>query len=303
MQRFKNILVFVNQLDDIDDLLSEARALAIRNDAAVTVCDVIPAVLARTRLGRLGGTDLESHMVAARRDALTDRLLDGERLRVEVGTPFIQVIQMVQADGYDLVMMAPEPTSRRVGLMGASTALHMLRKSPVPVMVTQRSTGGRDVAVAVGPFDADGVPTDLDMTLMELASSLADRRNGELHVIHAWRLYGESFLSGPRSGLSTDEVAGLTATAETEAERAIKGLLERSVPSSVPYRVHLRRGDAAEAIDDVVGQVRPGMLVMGTLSRSGVRGLLIGNTAERVLGLVETSVLAVKPPGFETPVV
>ena len=41
--------------------------------------------------------------------------------------------------------------------------------------------------------------------------------------------------------------------------------------------------------------------VMGTLSRSGVDGLLIGNTAERILRRVECSVLAVKPEGFRTP--
>ena len=41
--------------------------------------------------------------------------------------------------------------------------------------------------------------------------------------------------------------------------------------------------------------------VLGTLSRGGVDGLLIGNTAERILRQVDCSVLAVKPEGFRTP--
>jgi len=41
---------------------------------------------------------------------------------------------------------------------------------------------------------------------------------------------------------------------------------------------------------------------MGTVARTGMPGLLIGNTAEGVLNEIDYSVLAVKPPGFVTPV-
>jgi nucleotide-binding universal stress UspA family protein len=41
---------------------------------------------------------------------------------------------------------------------------------------------------------------------------------------------------------------------------------------------------------------------MGTVARTGVAGLFIGNTAEAILEQIECSVLAVKPEGFETPV-
>jgi universal stress protein E len=47
---------------------------------------------------------------------------------------------------------------------------------------------------------------------------------------------------------------------------------------------------------------RADLIVMGTLSRSGVRGFLMGNTAEKILQKVDCSVLAVKPDGFVTPV-
>jgi nucleotide-binding universal stress UspA family protein len=44
------------------------------------------------------------------------------------------------------------------------------------------------------------------------------------------------------------------------------------------------------------------LVVMGTVARSGIRGLVMGNTAERVLQRLRGSVLAVKPPGFVSPV-
>ena len=41
---------------------------------------------------------------------------------------------------------------------------------------------------------------------------------------------------------------------------------------------------------------------MGTVARTGIPGLLIGNTAESVLSQVGCSVIAVKPDGFVSPV-
>jgi nucleotide-binding universal stress UspA family protein len=42
---------------------------------------------------------------------------------------------------------------------------------------------------------------------------------------------------------------------------------------------------------------------MGTVARTGIAGLVMGNTAERTLQRLRGSVFAVKPPGFQTPVV
>jgi nucleotide-binding universal stress UspA family protein len=49
-------------------------------------------------------------------------------------------------------------------------------------------------------------------------------------------------------------------------------------------------------------QKKVDLVVMGTVSRVGISGLLIGNTAERVLSSINASVLTVKPDGFKTPV-
>jgi len=48
--------------------------------------------------------------------------------------------------------------------------------------------------------------------------------------------------------------------------------------------------------------LRIDLLVMGTVCRTGSPGLIIGNTAERVLDSVKCSVLTVKPAGFVSPI-
>ena len=41
---------------------------------------------------------------------------------------------------------------------------------------------------------------------------------------------------------------------------------------------------------------------MGTISRTGIPGILVGNTAEKLLERVDCSLLTVKPEGFVSPV-
>jgi nucleotide-binding universal stress UspA family protein len=61
-------------------------------------------------------------------------------------------------------------------------------------------------------------------------------------------------------------------------------------------------GEAGHLIPELATAKEVELIVMGTVSRTGVAGLLIGNTAERILHQVDCSVLTVKPDGFVTPV-
>jgi universal stress protein E len=44
------------------------------------------------------------------------------------------------------------------------------------------------------------------------------------------------------------------------------------------------------------------LLVMGTIARTGITGVFVGNTAERLLPQIPCSVLAIKPAGFKSPI-
>ncbi len=65
--------------------------------------------------------------------------------------------------------------------------------------------------------------------------------------------------------------------------------------SAHPYRNVLA---AVDSMDPVSAD----LIVMGTKGRTGIPGLIIGNTAENVLQRTKASVLAVKPNGFVSPV-
>lgn len=68
-----------------------------------------------------------------------------------------------------------------------------------------------------------------------------------------------------------------------------------------PFAEH-RRGEPEDVIPEFVVAHGIDLVIMGTVARSGIAGLLVGNTAERVLRKLPCSVLAVKPDGFVSPV-
>jgi nucleotide-binding universal stress UspA family protein len=68
-------------------------------------------------------------------------------------------------------------------------------------------------------------------------------------------------------------------------------------------RVTLINGQPEVVLTEMIERKKPDIVVMGTVARTGLPGLLIGNTAEHVLGRINCSVLTVKPQGFKSPVV
>jgi nucleotide-binding universal stress UspA family protein len=56
------------------------------------------------------------------------------------------------------------------------------------------------------------------------------------------------------------------------------------------------------AIMGCVDRVDPDLVVMGTVSRGGLAGVIVGNTAERLLHRLDCSLLTVKPTDFACPV-
>jgi nucleotide-binding universal stress UspA family protein len=64
----------------------------------------------------------------------------------------------------------------------------------------------------------------------------------------------------------------------------------------------LVQGEPERALSHFIDRNGIDLVVMGTVARAGIRGLVMGNTAERVLQRLRGSVLAVKPPEFVSPV-
>ena len=64
----------------------------------------------------------------------------------------------------------------------------------------------------------------------------------------------------------------------------------------------MMQGYAGDVIPMLTAKFQIDLVVMGTVSRTDIGGLFIGSTAETIISRLECSILAVKPPAFQTPI-
>jgi universal stress protein E len=306
MLHFQNILVCIKTAAQGHTALAHAEKLALASGAALKLLSVIEDSTGRLPHLLPATADLERLIHMARREELAALAAGLEQkglkvtARVIEGRPSDVIIEEAVRDAHDLVLItAHEVREPREPFFG-TTALRLMRRCPCPLWVVQP---GRDapyerILAAVDPLPGEPEREAFNRQVLELAQSLAAYEEGKLHVLHVWSLYGEEVL---RQRRPPEEVERLAVAMEAQASRTVKELLAASGVAVDADRVFLVNGDPGEVIPRFAAEKRIDAIVMGTVGRTGISGFLIGNTAEKVLGLVECSVLTVKPAAFAPP--
>jgi len=220
------------------------------------------------------------------------------------GTPFLEIIQEVLRSQHDLVMITADGRGGLKEMLFGNTTMHLMRKCPCPVWVIKPGQIKRfnRILAAVDLVPDDMVRIALNTKIMELSTSLARLGQSELVIVHAWTMFGESALRSGRSGISNEAVERLLRETQDAHRQWLIELLQQHPLEGLKCEVYLLKGEAGTLIPELARAKAIDLIVMGTVSRAGIAGLLIGNTAEKVLHRVDCSMLTVKPEGFITPV-
>ncbi|MCB1246542.1 MAG: universal stress protein [Acidimicrobiia bacterium] len=94
-----------------------------------------------------------------------------------------------------------------------------------------------------------------------------------------------------------------TVQATGEERRALlEELTDRHDIDDLGGQTHLIEGSPGHALPKLAERLNINVIVMGTVARRGLSGLIMGNTAETMLRAVHCSILTVKPDGFVSPI-
>jgi universal stress protein E len=302
MRRFSNILFSPLGNTDNPAAIRRVTDLARRNDAKLTLLGTVAESPRRHRL--LHSAEFDAAIESVERLHMRERLerwseaTEGVDTDIDVrtGNAALTVIGRVLAGHHDLVVVTSDEDNE-----DRATIKRLLRKCPCPVWVI-RPTRARTqrVLVAVNPEPDE---LDLNLSLLDVAAGMTELHGGELHIGTAWELYGESTMRSSAFTSAPNELIDAYLEAEQEDRaRAIQELIDLSTASDAPWQIHLAKGPPGEVVPQLVQHHRINLLVMGTVARCGISGLVMGNTAEQVLDHVRCSVIAVKPAGFESPI-
>jgi universal stress protein E len=94
--------------------------------------------------------------------------------------------------------------------------------------------------------------------------------------------------------LPITEIADAMRAEHTEAVAQL--CKKHGVPAE---RTHIHQGGTRQLLLTLTEQLRADAVVMGAISRSGLKGLFLGNTAEDVLDRLHCDLIIVKPEGFK----
>jgi len=164
----------------------------------------------------------------------------------------------------------------------------LLRLCPGPVWVLKP---GGEVCPSVVLAACER--TDLGMQILETAASLSESFGAHLHVVHALQLPPSVQLEGDAAAVEFEQQGRADFRAEVAARLEAAGY-------AGAHAVHVGVTSPTRAVLEGAADLCAGLVVMGTVSRSGLPGLVLGNTAERLLGTLDCSMLVLKPDDFRT---
>ncbi len=309
MHEFKNILFVSQGLPETGDSLQQAMTLAQRNNASLKgliVCPKLPANMSQYQdtyqQSLINNLNQQINQIGQSSD-LTQTL----PLTVDISSgdkPIVDVIQYVEQHNRDLLIKNAEPLGE--GSEGFKALdMKLLRKCPCPVWLNRTTTiphRHKCVAVAIDPIITCDEEEQLALRLLTLARNIADSCNSRLHIISCWEYKLESYLRHnpwiqvDDQQLNTD-IAALRDHHRQQLDRLVadSGIAGEMI-------VHHINGRADDEIPRCAATLAIDILVMGTIARTGIEGLVMGNTAENILQSLSCSLVALKPAGFVSPI-
>lgn len=317
MRGFRRILCVLHRIVDTDPAFEQAVLLAELNQASLAVAIVIPSLALDTR-DKNGSLHPDS--LVDSQQQLLESLIAPYRGRVDVeckvivGIGFLEIVREVLRNDRDLVVKSIVPPTWLNRLLTGDD-VHLLRECPCPVWLLHPH-GTRTFKRVLAAVDVDKwyplreltTRERLNEDVIEMAASLALQQSAEMHIAYAWQSYlemaqGMTF----SSGISPDKWAADMQEEKREQRRLLRESIEKigmkrpAVREALDYlnpSIHLLDGPASQEIPASANTLSIECIVMGTVARTGIRGFLMGNTAEEILEQVACSVLAIKPQGF-----
>ncbi|EEX94156.1 universal stress protein family 1 [Vibrio orientalis CIP 102891 = ATCC 33934] len=310
MQKFNNILFLSKGVMDNNQSLDLSIRLAWRNKAKLAgliVCPHLPSDMQEYQ-EHYEGSLLES-LQSQINTSLSDHHLTNEDLDVPVELvtaekPDIQAIRHIQKHKIDLVFKDAERSKNNAkGLRAIDMSL--LRKCPCAVWLNRPSDKPsikQRVAVAVNPNATSDEERALSIDLLKLSRSIADNCDSQLHIISCWEYVLESYLTdNVWFKASEQELESHISQAKKQHSEALQALVDAAEIGG-DITLHRLHGTADDEIPTCVEEINVDVLVMGTLARTGIQGVMIGNTAENIVQNVDCSLVALKSKQFCSPI-
>jgi nucleotide-binding universal stress UspA family protein len=135
--------------------------------------------------------------------------------------------------------------------------------------------------------------SDSSAGAMYHALGLAERLGAILHLVH---------VTPAQAHLTVPTDIGFNIPADFEEGREARERLERlraMISDKVPVDIHLRMGEPVRGLIEIIRELKPDLVVIGSHGRSAVMRMLLGSVSTQIIHRSPAPVLVVPAPGRE----
>lgn len=210
------------------------------------------------------------------------------------GAGWEQIIHQVVRHNHDLIIIgARDHTAIGRALFG-TTATKLLRYAPCPVWVTKPGLQEKETLDILVADDLG----EVGLRCLRIAIGGGQYFATRTYVLHVIEEQSGSWFHLQADQANLDEEQQKQ-KAERQIEERLSLLDYRTLELGV--QVFVEFGAPDKQILRMIEEQDIDVVIMGTQARTGIGGILVGNTAERLLDQIPCSLMAIKPPGFVCP--
>lgn len=317
MSKFKDILYVFSDSTDNSQALEKAVKVAKKNAAKLTVLFTLTD---ETMPDSLGFSKADIASFIEQKELERDKIIANYANIVVIekdtllSNAYHDVIEKVQESGFDLLIKPTENEGLLSRLFG-SNDMGYLRQCPCPVWLVNHAEVQNENTVVAAVDVSDNYPTHekevrskLNFDIALTAAYIAWSKGANLKFVSIWSSQYENTLRD--FGIlkkSNEEVAEYIKEAEelhdsnfSKFIESVKSELSDEQLTELAIEGVSIKGAPREELPKYSGSINADLVVMGTVARVGIPGLIIGNTAENILYRLNQSVLVLKPEGFDS---
>jgi universal stress protein E len=301
VQKFERILVaMADPGAGMNKAVRRACALARNSGASIELLNAIPSTMSPGSVH--SAAEQFTRFEAARNRRLLERTANRLRREELIVTTNVQtgypvhaaILRQVRISKADLLVIEARKHNVFARLLLTQTDFELIRHCPAPLLIVKGRAAWRSprILAALDPFHSNDKPSALDGAIVAAAGTVAGLVRGSVHAAHIYQPLGSHVADLPMAPLALASIPAQEKAHRSAVRRRFYEDLSRyGIPRN---RAHLVSGDPSIELPRLSRSLRAGLVVMGAVSRSGLKRIFIGNTAERVLDSLTCDVLVVK---------
>lgn len=286
----KSILVITYATETDNCSLKKAHSIAAQLETEVEVVRFIK----KTRTNRMTQVEVERE-VEKQTELLAislDELFSDYPHQDSINSQIIvtdNIVKWVMAycnsKEFDLIVKAGH---RSETLFHTPCDWELIRNLQVPVLIAsqQHWRNKHNVLAAINPNNHDDVHQELNSVILQWSKKWANTFNSTLHIVYSLPV------SKILKELDIIDINEYASKHRKKGEEKLTELLRQHDLTDV--NIHITAGSPEKTIPHYANELKAELVIMGSMGRRGLSGMLVGNVAEKVMHNLRTDSLVIE---------